>query len=219
MLLNPLHYCYMLNPMMPQADAVPVLATTAEAVVPSPIEVQSSVVADPIPTQEEPVNVGAALFSVCTVCICCGGGIAALVFSIIFLIADEGKGGSDSDCISAGHAIWVWVVVRLSSHCITNCMDQVFFLSEEECMKISAFSAHLTFNWSMIIYGGVVIYNSEVCDGYKRTGLYTLSLVYFYGDVVVTTIYTIAGGTAAATRLMKGSVEGESAVAAGANQV
>jgi hypothetical protein len=213
----------MLSPIQPQAEAVPHPATTSvsvEAVVtPSAIEVQSCVVADPIPTQEEPVNAGAALFAVCTVCICCGGGIAALVFSIIFLIDDEGKGGSDSECIGAGHAIWVWVVVRLASHCLTNCIDQVFFLSEEECMKIGAFTAHVTFNWSMIIYGGVVIFNSEVCDGYKRTGLYTLSLVYFYGDVVVTTIYTVAGGNAAARGLMEGSIEGESVVDAGADRV
>jgi hypothetical protein len=132
-------------------------------------------------------NVGAiqmifGLFAVILGLACCAGGVACTVFTIIFLVDDENK----SECWDgAGKAIWTYVIVRMvlgccSSQCTQTAQSQEV---EPETAAAGAFCSALIV-LTLFIYGGVVLIAEDVCDGFKRTGLYQMYYILYIIDVI-----------------------------------
>jgi hypothetical protein len=108
--------------------------------------------------------------------------VACTVFTIIFLVDDENK----SECWDgAGKAIWTYVIVRMvlgscSSQCTQTAQNQEV---EPETAAAGAFCSAL-FMLTLFIYGGVVLIAEDVCDGFKRTGLYQMYYILYIIDVI-----------------------------------
>ena len=128
---------------------------------------------------------------------CVGGAIASFVFTVIFLVKDEGKGGSCAD--TAGKAIWVYVIVKtivgpISSQCFgTSNGDGDGKKESKETNAVSFFCLVAT-TLSMLIYGGLVLYGSDVCQSYKNTGLYQMYHILYIIDAVAMIILIFAYG-------------------------
>ena len=133
---------------------------------------------------------------------CCGclfmlifveGAIASFVFTIIFLVKDEGKGGSCAD--TAGQAIWTYVIVKtivgpISSQCFGS-PDEDGAESGGDTRLVSFFCM-VAITLGMLIYGGLVLYSPEVCSQYKNTGLYQMYSILYIVDAVAMIILIIA---------------------------
>ena len=97
--------------------------------------------------------------------------------------------------MTTGKAIWVYVIVRLCvSFCSNYCRESISNTNETtETTKTSLSSYCCTFitNLGLCIYGGIVLFNDDVCDSYKRTGLYKMYNVLYWFDVVgIVVIFT-----------------------------
>ena len=123
------------------------------------------------------ISVGFALILIAGSCCLFG-------FTIKFLAADEGKGGSCAT--TTGHAIWVYVIVRLVVGCCTSSLSQNNLHNMEIDYEVRR--CYLVFYvvtlLGMLIYGGVVLFNSDVCPQFKNTGLYQMYTVVYVIDVV-----------------------------------
>jgi hypothetical protein len=140
-------------------------------------------------TTSDDVDAG-AIFTACIACICVlaclGGAIACTVFTIIFLVDDENK----SSCWdTTGKAIWTYVIVRMvlgccSSQCIQTAQSQDV---EQGTAAVAAICSFMIL-FTLFIYGGVVIFANDVCDGFKNTGLYQMYYILYIIDVVTNSL-------------------------------
>lgn len=122
---------------------------------------------------------------------CCGlavfaGAIALFVFTVIFLIDDEGK----SECWdTTGKAIWTYVIVRIVLGCLSqSCANTAQSESSEEGTAAIGACCAATINLALMIYGGIVLIANDVCDGFKRTGLYKMFYIIYIIEVITNTV-------------------------------
>ncbi len=149
---------------------------------------------------EERRMTSASLIMACCGCllvlIFVGGAIASFVFTIIFLVKDEGKGGSCAD--TAGQAIWTYVIVKtivgpISSQCFGSPSSQDEDGAESGGdTRLVSFLCMVAITLGMLIYGGLVLYSPEVCSQYKNTGLYQIYSILYIVDAVAMIILIIA---------------------------
>jgi hypothetical protein len=146
--------------------------------------------------QMSSANVVMALCGCLFVLVCVGGAIASFVFTIIFLVKDEGKGGTCAD--TAGQAIWTYVIVKtivgpVSSQCFGGGSSQGEDGAKNggETRAVSFFCLVIV-TLGMLIYGGLILYSPDVCQSYKRTGLYQMYHVLYIVDAVAMIILILA---------------------------
>lgn len=135
---------------------------------------------------EDPSGDAGTLLAGAIACLCAlacmGGAIACTVFTIIFLVDDENK----SSCWdTTGKAIWTYVIVRMvlgccSSQCVQTAQNQEVEQGTAAVAAICSFMILLT----LFIYGGVVLFANDVCDGFKNTGLYQMYYILYIIDVI-----------------------------------
>lgn len=121
--------------------------------------------------------------------------LAVLVLTILFLVQDDGKGGSCAD--SSGAAVWTYVIVRLVINCccLSPTSSAMLSFDEEATILTRRINANLNIYISIaiLLYGCIVLFNAEVCDQYKATGLYQMYVWIWAIDLIwfvsITTLY------------------------------
>lgn len=126
---------------------------------------------------------GLAVGLLAWVCIILIGNIVATALTIYFLVVNEGKGGACAD--TTGRAIWIYTITRM---CLLFVSNQCKVKEPTEDNKFEQYIASCcsgTIHVGVWIYGGLVIYGADVCDEFKRTGLYKLISNIFIIDVAL----------------------------------
>lgn len=121
--------------------------------------------------------------------------LAVLVLTILFLVQDDGKGGSCAS--SSGTAVWTYVIVRLViNYCFLSPTSFAMLNSDRESSiltrRISA-NFNIYISIAILLYGCIVLFNAEVCNQYEATGLYQMYVWIWAIDLVwfvsITTLY------------------------------
>ena len=101
------------------------------------------------------------------------------------------QGGSCA--LTTGKAIWVYVIVRLCVGCCSSNCQQQGQNAETTEAALASYCCYFIINLGLCIYGGIVLFNDDVCDSYKRTGLYQMYSILYWVDVASTFVILTCG--------------------------